>query len=433
MNSRSLRNSLLRAARLTLLLIVLFSIGRNASCQRFVKSAATITDLLAINPQDVNTNVFITDLTIAMDGLGGVFTYRSADTNATNTSTIFKPYNYAGRWIKNVFTNTAAASSGSQLFINGSSVTNANFTNSSTVTFTVSSTNVSSYSTNIADAQISASAAIALSKLATVPVVPSDIAGAVVNSGTPADLDFLIYNGTAGTNAKPLAVTGTGRGVKSSGATVTNFTHVGTFTQSGSAFATEDFPNGVILQSSGNLNLTNNLPVRNESNVVFQSTITDSAGSVGTSGQYLKSTATATAWTTPNLPFTISGGAAAALLADGATYYVGDAPGGWNTTEGRYALPLQIAGTIVSFATKIYGGTIGSSENVTVDIWLNNATSVGSHTQTWDSVPKRTITSGLSQAVISGDYIELRVQSPTWVTNPNISLWWQVYIKATPP
>lgn len=85
------------------LLILSLFVSLNVSAQRFVKSYSTLAELLAVNPNDVHTNAFVTDLVSAGDNLGGFFTYRASSAVLTNTSSIYKPNNYSGRWIANYF------------------------------------------------------------------------------------------------------------------------------------------------------------------------------------------------------------------------------------------------------------------------------------------------------------------------------------------
>lgn len=84
---------------------------------------------------------------------------------------------------------TLPSGSGSALLINGTTVTNANFTNSATALIEAASvTNISIYPTNLANAQISASAAIDFSKLSDVQQLLSSINGYVFGDGSSASL-----------------------------------------------------------------------------------------------------------------------------------------------------------------------------------------------------------------------------------------------------
>lgn len=187
---------------------------------------------------------------------------------------------------------------------------------------------------------------------------------------------------------------------------------------------------GTIENGGGDFALTNNTPVHFQSNIVINSTITDSAGSVGTSGQVLKSggAGAGTTWGGAG-GYALTGGSSASAMTDSVTYYIGFTFSAPAQTQGSRGIPVLKAGTITAYYVSV-SGTAGTAENVTIDVWVSNSTSVGSHTETWDAVPKRTVTTGLSQAVTTSDYIELRVQTPGWVTNPsNISIGFAVLIE----
>ncbi len=85
------------------LFILLLFLAQTAFAQPIVKSAGTISDLLNRNPSDISTNVFLSDFTAQFDGLGGLFTYRSGSVLSTNTTDIFKPLSYSGRWVRSSF------------------------------------------------------------------------------------------------------------------------------------------------------------------------------------------------------------------------------------------------------------------------------------------------------------------------------------------
>lgn len=123
----------------------------------------------------------------------------------------------------------------------------------------------------------------------------------------------------------------------------------------------------------------------------------------------------------------IRGGSSSTTVINSTTYYSGHtSAAALTTTQGRYGVPIDFSGTITSYWIAIHGSG-GTGENVTVDLWLNNATSIGSHTEVWNSWPNRTITSGLSQAFSSGDYIEVRIVTPAWATPPTgVTLSWGV-------
>lgn len=73
-----------------------------SSAQRFVKVFDNIAAMLAANPNDVHTNAYVTGHTTANDGRGGIYTWNSASTAATNENlSVLKANNFAtGRWFR---------------------------------------------------------------------------------------------------------------------------------------------------------------------------------------------------------------------------------------------------------------------------------------------------------------------------------------------
>lgn len=230
---------------------------------------------------------------------------------------------------------------------------------------------------------------------------------------------------------------------RSSRITVTGDTNlfVGTLTSTGAVTAASltlpgPDPGTIALNSGGTIRnggtayaLTNDLPVKFASNVVFSSTITDSAGSVGTSGQVLKSggAGAGTTYGTDQTAFVLGPFTAAAGQnpANGTTYYFGANTAGWSSTvtQGRFAFvipPLPggaTTATLIGYSVSVYG-TGGGSEDVGYAMNYDSGTIVGSTTADWTSFPVRTTVSGLSQTVTVGHHIDFRVVAPTWASPP---------------
>lgn len=110
--------------------------------------------------------------------------------------------------------------------------------------------------------------------------------------------------------------------------------------------------------------------------------------------------------------------------ADSTTYYVvyGAA---WGTslglgTTGRIWLPK--GGTITAaYGSMSTQGTLGSAENVTVGIRLNDTTTTNiTTTLQMNAVITNFNNTGLSITVAAGDYIHFMVITPAWVTNPTL-------------
>lgn len=68
--------------------------------QRFVKSFATVAEMLASRPIDVHTNCNVIGRNSSSDSGGGGFYYSSTSVATTNLGTVFKPNSYSGRWIR---------------------------------------------------------------------------------------------------------------------------------------------------------------------------------------------------------------------------------------------------------------------------------------------------------------------------------------------
>lgn len=85
------------------LLLLLLLLGVHCHAQRFVKSVSTIEQMIALNPVDVNTNLFCAGYYVQGDGGGGTFTWISSSTTKTNYGTIFNATGVSvGRWVRAV-------------------------------------------------------------------------------------------------------------------------------------------------------------------------------------------------------------------------------------------------------------------------------------------------------------------------------------------
>jgi hypothetical protein len=95
---------------------------------------------------------------------------------------------------------------------------------------------------------------------------------------------------------------------------------------------------------------------------------------------------------------------------------------GSQTTGPTYlsGMPIAKAGTIKTVVIKLrVGGTLGSNENSTISIRLNNTTdTVLSSTLKWDSAMQTISYTGLNIAVAVGDDIVVKIDQPAWATNP---------------
>lgn len=87
-------------------------ISVHSHAQRFVRSFATVDALLAVSPNDVNTNANVSARLSVNDNGGGEFFYDANSALATNYGTVFKPNNFAGRWIRKHQNRLSAAAFG---------------------------------------------------------------------------------------------------------------------------------------------------------------------------------------------------------------------------------------------------------------------------------------------------------------------------------
>jgi hypothetical protein len=121
--------------------------------------------------------------------------------------------------------------------------------------------------------------------------------------------------------------------------------------------------------------------------------------------------------------------------ADGSTYFF--ALNNSITTETasidavtRISIPVD--GTI----TKVYGtisvaGTLGSSGNSTLSMRLNNSSDTTiTSTLALTAAINNFSNTGLSVAVVAGDYIETKIVTPTWSTNPT-NVGWSIFYLVT--
>ena len=107
--------------------------------------------------------------------------------------------------------------------------------------------------------------------------------------------------------------------------------------------------------------------------------------------------------------------------ADATTYYIGTQVGVTpTTTQGLRRIYIPKAGTIkaVQIATFV-SGTLGTAEAATWSIRLNNSGDTQiSNAVLYTATVQTFSNSALSIAVVAGDYIEIKILTPTWVTNP---------------
>lgn len=191
---------------------------------------------------------------------------------------------------------------------------------------------------------------------------------------------------------------------------------------------------GALNLAGGSNIVTGALPVANggtgattlTSNAVITGNGTGAVTSVspGTTGNVL--TSNGTAWTSAapsgGGKYTMTFCHAITNPGDGLTYYSGGLYASVaQTTNGNdlCKLPIPISGTITNATYKVtVAGTLGSSENVTVELFYAGTTAIGSATMQFSSMVNTATATGISQAVTAGDFLVARWVSPVWTTNP---------------
>lgn len=83
------------------------------------------------------------------------------------------------------------------------------------------------------------------------------------------------------------------------------------------------------------------------------------------------------------------------------------------------SIQVPKAGTITRVFVKVkVSGTLASSETVQHFVRINDTTDVGQVDLDYSAVQQSGVNSTVSQAVVAGDMIALKVVTPAWVTNP---------------
>ncbi len=103
---------------------------------------------------------------------------------------------------------------------------------------------------------------------------------------------------------------------------------------------------------------------------------------------------------------------------DGQTIYFGQLPKAPVTTQGTSRIYIRKAGTITIANIFSFSGTAGTNENWTCNIRLNNTGDTAIATVGAAASERVWSNSGLSIAVTTSDYVEVKCVNPTWATNP---------------
>lgn len=116
----------------------------------------------------------------------------------------------------------------------------------------------------------------------------------------------------------------------------------------------------------------------------------------------------------------VLGSAGGHNLADSTTYYVGgDLNANLNTTYLLTSVEVPKAGTLKRVFIKVRcPSTLASGEAVSHYIRINDTTDVTVNTTATYDTTSTNIAAAVSQAVVAGDFVNLKVATPAWVTNP---------------
>lgn len=221
----------------------------------------------------------------------------------------------------------------------------------------------------------------------------------------------LVVNGTSSTNTITLAAQG-------SGVTVDGVASVNLATAWGSRWVVSD-GNDWVTASGGSLDAA-----RIASGTVAAARLGSGSASATT---YLRGDS---AWGRGTYSLTL-GTTAVHSPADGLTYYAGQIGQAATTTGGTRRVTVPISGTIVAAAVTVNAVTaVGSNESWTFNVRLNNSSSTLIGSVAANTSYRVVTNTAMSVAVSAGDYVELEVVCPTWVTNPTGVTYWVTLVVA---
>ncbi len=106
---------------------------------------------------------------------------------------------------------------------------------------------------------------------------------------------------------------------------------------------------------------------------------------------------------------------------DSTTYFMASA-GAWLTagTTGPVKLWIPKTGILKAVYGSVNYAVAASSENVTINVRLNNTTNYPiTTTAQWTSNPNVFSNASMSVPVTAGDFISFTIVTPVWVTNPS--------------
>ena len=105
--------------------------------------------------------------------------------------------------------------------------------------------------------------------------------------------------------------------------------------------------------------------------------------------------------------------------ADGAVGYAGSlftlSP---RSVISQASIVVPLNGQIVRWWMKTFNNVAGSAETVTMALTLNGVSDFGTVTDTWEVQYTDVLSAALTQSVVAGDTLVVKMTYPTWVTNP---------------
>ena len=142
------------------------------------------------------------------------------------------------------------------------------------------------------------------------------------------------------------------------------------------------------------------------------------------------------AWAAPagggGMGYTLSFTALAlSAITDASTYYIGGHAIAPQTAAGNNRVYVPKAGTIKAVIIFWYAGTAGTDEEIAVYLRKNNTTDYAIESIADSNNAKAFgLLGAFGISVAAGDYLEVKVVCPTWVTNPaNVRISGTVYIE----
>lgn len=120
----------------------------------------------------------------------------------------------------------------------------------------------------------------------------------------------------------------------------------------------------------------------------------------------------------------------ASTTTDGQTIHFGIPQVAPSTTGGNQRVYIPKSGTIKAAYVYANAGTAGTGEAWVMHVRLNNTTDTQIQSLSLANANRVWSNTGLSIAVVAGDFIEIKSVNPTWATNPaNVRLNATIYIE----